>query len=109
MTSGWFDVGDRPRTTYTIELEEELVDPPLVVLIVKTPTEELVSIYGQSDQPYPITRESEGVYYADIPLLVSGPWYRRWVAFDEDGVPLDAFERRFTVQASGYTAPLATS
>lgn len=102
----YFDVGDRPRSTYTIELEEELVDPPFVVLIVKNPTGEDVSIYGEDDQPYPITRDSEGVYYADIPCTEKGRWLRRWVSFDEDGVPLDAFEREFQVRRSSFTEPL---
>jgi hypothetical protein len=106
MSNGPFDVGDRPRTTWTIQLDGVVTDPPVVILVVKSPSAEQVSIYGEVSQPYPITRSSAGVYYADIPLLVSGNWRRRWIAYDELGSPLDAFEAGFKVTASGCAEPL---
>lgn len=102
-----FDVGDRPRTKWRVQLEGTLADPPIVMLIVRDPAgDEHVSIFGEVGQPYPITRESAGVYFADIPLNAKGNWYRRWVAFDELGEPLDAFEGAIKVRGSALTEPL---
>jgi hypothetical protein len=101
-----FDVGDRPRTTWTVQLDGDVTDPPFVALLVLSPAGEDVSFYGEANQPRTIFRDSEGVYYADIPLTTSGRWARRWVAFDENGVALDAYERSFQVIRSAFTSPL---
>lgn len=105
-----FDIGDRPRTIYTVTLEEEAIDPPALVLIVKSPSGVQVSIFGELDQPHPITRAEDDdgnpYYYADIPCTAAGTWHRRWVPFDEDGVALDAFERSFRVKKSAFATPL---
>lgn len=102
-----FIVGQRPRTIYTVKLNNVLVDPPKVMLIVGRPRFELVSVYNVANQPHPITRASVGVYYADVPLLVDGKdWFRRWLSFDANGIPLDSFEGTFIVQKSPADRPL---
>lgn len=106
MSTNIFDVGDRPRTTWTIRLNGTLVDPPVVILVVKSSAGEQVSIFGELGQPHPITKSATGVYYADIPLLANGNWTRRWIAYDELGVPLDAFEANWIVRTSKLSEPL---
>ena len=106
MTDSSFTVGKRPRTRWAVELEGAAVDPPFVALVIKNPSGETVSFFGESGQAYTLYRESAGVYYADLPLIVSGLWVRRWVAFDEQGDPLDAFEREFRVVTSKNIQPL---
>lgn len=102
-----YDIGDRPRTTWTIKLNGDRVDPPTVMLLVRRPDgTEAQAIYGIGGADYPITRDSVGVYYADIPLTASGQWVRRWVAFDELDSPLDATETAFSVRQSAMTEPL---
>ena len=104
----WYDIGDRPRSSYAIELDDSPNDPATVKFLVVNDDGEEESTYGGVDQPYPITRESTGHYFADVPLTRKGRWVLRWVALDGDDLPIDATEREFRVRASAMAEPLGT-
>lgn len=103
------DFGDSIRSTWTLAFSTTgaPADPPFVLFLIKKPDgTELVSIYGLSGQPYPITQQSSGVYYADVPLDQASVWTRRWVAFDENETVVKARETKFTVKPSAFTTPI---
>lgn len=83
-----FDVGDTVRiyATYRDGLTDALIDPTSVVFWLRAP--------GGSTGTLAVTRESAGVYHAELTIAVAGRYHFQWQApnQDEDG--------QFTVKTS---------
>lgn len=112
-------LGDRVRSTWGPILDTstgEAVAPPLVLFLVRKPGgAEVMSIYGEPSQPYLITRDGSGAYYADVPIVVieeqgnrSIKWGFKWLAFDELGDPLKSTEQLVPIHKSLFATPLPT-
>lgn len=110
-----FDIGDRVRWTIgpvRDSSDDAIVDPPIVMFYVRRPDGSVaISIYGQANQPYPVTRMSSGIYRAHVPLVKVGSdrrqkWVLRWNIFDEDGDPLLSEERLVHPRISFFEIPL---
>ena len=83
-----FDIGDRVRITATFtDLAGAVADPTTVALTVKAPDGTLTSPSNSKD--------STGVYHADVNPDASGTWWYRWTG---TGALVAAEEGTFSVR-----------
>ena len=92
-----YDVGDLVKVIGTFtdpDAGDALIDPTAVFLSVKDPSGNLTTFEYDVDDD--ITRESEGVYSAEIDCDEAGTFYYRWFS---TGLGKAAEEKSFKVDA----------
>ena len=92
-----YDVGDLIRSSITFtDFNGAAADPTTVVFKYENPAGTVTSI------TYPavgITKDSTGVYHADVTITTAGSWWFRW---NGTGAVIAATEEPVFVQASMF-------
>lgn len=85
------DVGDVARLTVEIRVDNQLVDPDELFLVVRPPTGERYMLDSFLDD---LERLGTGKYRAKVPCTETGRWRFQWVAIGDTapGVETGSFE-----------------
>jgi len=102
LSSRGFDIGDsrRTRIAWTDRALGYAVAPPRVKLFVRKP-DGTETAYELGVDPQ-IVSDGPNAQIADLHLSTSGRWIRRWVAYDEDGTPLEVDEQSLVVRTTKF-------
>lgn len=93
-----YDVGDRPRLSYSFTSESVLTDPTKVTFTIRSYNQKLPVTYtwllaGGGDSQ--IAHDSTGNWHVDWTIVNPGIHRYTWESFDNTGLSLEATEAMF--------------